>query len=436
MRNGESKMEDSAAHSDSGVETALLSDIGLRRNNNQDSMAMVLAPDEASWRKQGHLFVVADGMGAHAAGELASKLAADNISLNYPKFLSESPPVALRKAIKKANDTIHDRGQANAEFTGMGTTLTALLLLPQGAVVGHVGDSRAYRLRGNRFEQLSFDHSLVWEMMQSGKVREEDVPSFVPRNVITRSLGPNSAVAIDLEGPFPLELGDTFLLCSDGLSGQVKDDEIGVILGTLPPQEAVRLLIDLANLRGGPDNITAMVVRVSDERLTRDPGEPWDIPSTDDAPATDRSISLASWIVLFVLLFLTVVLALSGNLMAAACTTAATILATLYVLRHKLTTATGYTTLGSGPRLGRGPYREFACSPNRTFADRLAKTVEELNEAAKDESWKIDWDVFNTARQRGTEATQQQRFEEAIREYSQAIIFMMAELRKQSHLHD
>lgn len=425
-------MQDQVAHCDLGVETAQLSDIGLRRSNNQDSMTLVLAPDHASWRKQGHLFIVADGMGAHAAGELASKLAVDNISLNYQKFLDEPPPVALRMAIKKANETIHHRGQANAEFAGMGTTVTTLLLLPQGAVVGHVGDSRAYRLRGNQLEQLSFDHSLVWEMMQSGKVGEDDVPAFVPRNVITRSLGPNPVVDVDLEGPFPLEVGDTFLLCSDGLSGQVKDEEIGMILATLPPQEAIRLLVDLANLRGGPDNITVIVARVADERLTRERGESWDIPVTDEAAKVDRPTRPVEWIVVFALFFLTVVLALSSLLVPAAAAVVATFVATLYVLRHKLFTDDGPLRMGRGQPLGRGPYRAFNCSPNQAFTDRLAKTVQELNEAAKDEEWEIDWEAFNAARKRATEAINQRRFDEGIREYAHAIIFMMAELRKQS----
>ncbi len=244
------------------LETAELSDVGLRRSNNQDSFGRVLASSEEQWLRRGHLFIVADGMGAHAAGELASKMSVDTITHSYYKLADHSPADALRKAVEEANASIHSRGQANPDFKGMGTTTSALLILPEGAVVAHVGDSRVYRLRGNRLEQLSFDHSLVWEMSAGNNLSEREIPGYIPKNIITRSLGPSEKVQVDLEGPFPLVEGDCFLLCSDGLSGQMTDEELGTILGTLPPHEAVRTLVDLANLRGGPDNITVLVARV------------------------------------------------------------------------------------------------------------------------------------------------------------------------------
>ena len=237
-------------------------DVGMRRSNNQDSYAALLASDADNWQRRGHVFVVADGMGAHAAGELASKMAADGIPHNYYKLREESSPDAIRKTVRQVNEEIHRKGQANAEFHGMGTTASVLVLVPQGALVAHVGDSRVYRLRGGRIEQLTFDHSLVWEMTASGQYNP-NLPNLVPKNIITRSLGPHKNVQVDLEGPFPLEIGDTFLLCSDGLSGLVKDEEMGVIMSTLPPAEAAQVLIDLANLRGGPDNITVLIVRVT-----------------------------------------------------------------------------------------------------------------------------------------------------------------------------
>ena len=152
------------------VEHAALSDVGLRRSNNQDSCAVVLASDQRNWRERGHLFLVADGMGAHAAGELASKLAAGGIPHTYHKLLDLPPPEALRQSVIESNAHIHGRGEANAEFHGMGTTTSVLVLLPQGAIVAHVGDSRVYRFRRGRLEQLTFDHSLVWEMMATGQL--------------------------------------------------------------------------------------------------------------------------------------------------------------------------------------------------------------------------------------------------------------------------
>jgi len=243
------------------LEHAELTDIGLRRANNQDSYTVSLAGDQIDFQQRGHFFMVADGMGAHAAGELASKIATDVVSLTYRKLLEQSPPEALLSAVLEANRQIHARGQASADFRGMGTTATALALLPAGALVAHVGDSRAYRLRGGRIEQLTFDHSLVWEMQAAGQL-PKDVPGYISKNIITRSLGPNPTVQIDLEGPYPVQAGDVFLLCCDGLSNPVKDDEIGMVLEVLPPAEAVQSLVDLACLRGGPDNITVIVIRV------------------------------------------------------------------------------------------------------------------------------------------------------------------------------
>ena len=161
------------------LDCAALTDVGLRRANNQDSYAVVLAGDQTDFQQRGHFFMVCDGMGAHAAGELASKMATDVVSLAYRKLLDQSPPEALLSAILDANRQVHIRGQASPDFRGMGTTATALVLLPAGALVAHVGDSRAYRLRGNRIEQLTFDHSLVWEMRASGQLPANDVPGYI-----------------------------------------------------------------------------------------------------------------------------------------------------------------------------------------------------------------------------------------------------------------
>src|SRR5438067_4611460 len=182
------------------IEHASLTDVGIRRRHNQDSHAVLLASDEDHWRKQGHVFLVADGMGAHAVGELASELAATIIPLTFHKYAAEDAEEALQKAFTEANASIHARGQQNREFQGMGTTTTVLVLRPEGAWVGHVGDSRAYRLRDGKMEQLSFDHSLVWELARRLKVKPEGLQG-VPSNVIVRSLGPDAEVEVDVEGP-------------------------------------------------------------------------------------------------------------------------------------------------------------------------------------------------------------------------------------------
>jgi len=247
---------------ESSIDVASLSDVGMRRSNNQDNLAVSLSSSVETWRKQGHLFIVADGMGAHAAGELASKLAVDHVPHLYARSAESSAPEALKDAVEGANAEIHRRGQANEDFHNMGTTLSSLLILPQGAIAAHIGDSRVYRLRQNKLEQLTFDHSLVWEMKAAGQLTaEEEAQGKVPSNVITRSLGPYAECKVDLEGPFPVTVGDTFLLCSDGLTGVISDAEIAAFLSNMPPSEAVRVLVDLANLRGGPDNITVIIAK-------------------------------------------------------------------------------------------------------------------------------------------------------------------------------
>ncbi|HEY2253316.1 MAG TPA: PP2C family serine/threonine-protein phosphatase, partial [Planctomycetaceae bacterium] len=266
------------------VEYAALTDIGFRRRNNQDSYAVQIAPDRDQWGHKGHLFLVADGMGGHAVGELASKIAADTIPHTYQKLQSEEVPAALKSAVVTANATINARGEMNRDFTRMGTTCTTLVLYPKGAVIAHVGDSRAYRVRSDRIEQLTFDHSLQWELLRQGKMSPEEIFRNEPRNVITRSLGPHPAVQVDVEGPYATRPHDVYLLCSDGLTGLVRDEEIGIACRELPPAEACRLLVDLANLRGGPDNITVVIARVG----AIPPELPQETDTEPDNPAEGR----------------------------------------------------------------------------------------------------------------------------------------------------
>ena len=407
------------------LDHAVVSDIGMRRANNQDSYSVQLASDRTLWHRRGHLFTVADGMGAHVAGEMASKLAADNICLSYLKYADLAPAVALFKAINDANDLIHRRGQSSEDFKGMGTTSTTLVVMPQHAIVGHVGDSRAYRLRGLHFDQLTFDHSLIWEMRAAGQLTDDQAINFVPKNIITRSLGPNPSVQVDLEGPFPLQPGDTFLLCSDGLSGLVEDPEIGAILYCLPPKKAVRVLADLANLRGGPDNITAIAVRVSDQQaLDAAPAE------TSDAAAAPahQPVHPLIWTLLGALTLASLALGLLSQWVPAAASLLgafATGIAALVQRSRKVAQGPGAL---SGP-LGRGPYTRCDCTPNVALVDRLAQVVQELDEAAKDGQWKIDWAPFQQFRQRGAAAKKAGNLPQAVREQCDAISFMMEQLR-------
>lgn len=419
----------STGDSTPGLHFAALSDIGLRRTNNQDSYAALPASDVQIWKERGHIFLVADGMGAHAAGELASELAAEKIPHNYCKLVDQAPPEAMRQAVVEANQEIHGRGQANIEFHGMGTTASVLLLLPQGAVAAHVGDSRVYRLRGQQLEQLTFDHSLVWEMIAEGQFDEDDVPSYVPRNVITRSLGPNAEVKVDLEGPFPLEVGDKFLLCSDGLTGQVGDVEIGTILDCLSPDDAVRTLVDLANLRGGPDNITIVIAEVtSADPIGRDT-QGWGTTSRR-ASKTPR-VPLVVWVLLGVFGLLAMVLVGLGQFVLAAIAGAAAVIAALVaVVRGLEGDDAPATSLPAGERFGQGPHRRRNCKPDKPFVQKLHQVTEQLRQAAEEEKWPIQWQHFNDLRSQADTAASNADFSTSVRQYSHAISFMMAELRK------
>lgn len=243
------------------IDWAGLTHVGRHRTSNQDAYIAVPATDPIMFQKRGHLFLVADGMGAHAAGELASKMAVDVIPLSYQKYTKVDAHVALQLAIETANENVHNRGQENLDFAGMGTTATALVLLPETFFVAHVGDSRVYRIRPHAVEQLSRDHSLAQELVQRGQLRPDQVRSFGASNVIVRSIGPAPDVEVDIGGPAPLSPGDAFLLCSDGLTRHVTDAEIGWVVSRHDAQHACQILVEMANARGGMDNITVMVAR-------------------------------------------------------------------------------------------------------------------------------------------------------------------------------
>ncbi|MDB5311939.1 MAG: putative protein phosphatase 2C-type [Gemmataceae bacterium] len=245
------------------VRYAALTDVGVKRSHNQDACAAHPAGDATGFAAHGHVFVVADGMGGHAVGEKASAKAVRDIPHLFSKHVHDGVLPAIKRAFQETNAAIYTIGQENPEFRGLGTTSTALVVRPEGAWVGHVGDSRAYRVRDGVAEQLTFDHSWVWEIARRQGIDPDELGDF-KKNVIIRSLGPDPEVEVDVEGPYPVRAGDIFLLCSDGLTGVVTPDDIGAVVTALPPDEAARLLVNMANLRGGPDNITVLIVRVGD----------------------------------------------------------------------------------------------------------------------------------------------------------------------------
>jgi protein phosphatase len=229
------------------------SDVGCVRTRNED--AQRVHAGESSER--GSLLVVADGMGGAAGGEVASRIAVDEVQrVYYAPGTQGTPGQALSSALAAANAAIHAQSEEDASLAGMGTTGTAVAIVENALWWGHVGDSRAYRVHGGRIEQITRDHSLAAELERQGG--SGGAPARA-RNVLTRCLGVREDVRIDVGGPLPLGIGDTIVLCSDGLSNQVEPAEMLEAVTSLPPDAACKSLVRLARARGGPDNITVVV---------------------------------------------------------------------------------------------------------------------------------------------------------------------------------
>jgi len=413
-------------------EFASATDVGIRRSHNQDAFALLPASDRAQFLHRGHLVLVADGMGAHAVGELASKLAADGIPHIYSKHAQDGPNAAIRRAFVEANQNIHSRGQATPEFHGMGTTGTALVLRPEGAWVGHVGDSRLYRVRAGLLEQLSFDHSLLWELAKRQRRNPDELPG-VPSNVIVRSLGPEATVAVDVEGPHPLEPGDTFILCSDGLSGPVNDREIGAVASALTPDEACRFLIHLANLQGGPDNITVIIARVRGN-----PAASTDRPAAIPSPwagqpfvaRTTEWLKSLPWA--FVALVLGIILA--GAAIVLSATERPGEMAAFIVAGLLLVSGLAGLILQS-IRDRRAPnpntkrrlhiYRQIPCTIDKPLVDRLDSALQTLRTRVAEKTWQFDQTRFADHLARAKTAADNADWPECFREKCRAMMILM-----------
>ncbi len=424
-------MSESSFSWEAFLDVASITDVGMRRASNQDNYCVSLASNMDRWEQVGHLFLVADGMGAHAAGELASEIAADQIPHLYSKYGEASPPEALKQAVMEANADIHRKGQANEEFYNMGTTCSVLALLPQGALVAHVGDSRVYRMRSNQLEQLTFDHSLVWEMKASGSLNTNDeVANLVPKNVITRSLGPYASVNVDMEGPFPVQVGDVFLLCSDGLSGQVVDAELGPILAHLPPAEAVRVLVDLSNLRGGPDNITAIVIKVNGSALATSVAGSSPIRVGN---RSGRKVHPLSWALFVGCLLAALIFGLiSQSIYSVAVPGAIAVVTLLWILVQMTNAFSQGVSLQSGQRFGKGPYTRTNCASGKPLITQLEKITGELQKAAIEEEWAVDWQKMKRLVEKASSSAKSGEQSMAIRCYARSISFLMEQLRQHS----
>lgn len=249
-----------------------LSDVGRQREHNEDRFVML--PEHS-------LFVVADGMGGHRAGDVASTIATTEVAEFFKTTMSEDItwpfPFDASKTeeenrlicgIKLANRKIYDKALGSRDLHGMGTTVVGLLYAPKKnqVYVAHVGDSRCYRVRAGQIEQLTRDHSLINEYLQAMPELPSEQRENLPKNVITRALGMHDQVQVDVRVDVP-HVGDVYVLCSDGLSGMVSDQEIADIVTAHVNdlEAAVKKLIERANEHGGEDNVTAVVVKVAEE---------------------------------------------------------------------------------------------------------------------------------------------------------------------------
>jgi protein phosphatase len=234
------------------LRTAAHTDVGLRRRGNEDRYAL---------EPQLGLCLVADGMGGHSAGQVASGLAAEAVVAALRENKGEGATTAekLRGAIEEANHAIYTASRQKNEYTGMGTTVVALLVEGERAAIAHVGDSRAYRVRGGKIRQLTDDHSIVGELLRRQEISADDAREHPHRHVLTRALGVRGHVQPDL-AELTLAPGDQFVLCSDGLTNHVEDHEIAKLVTEAANLEAAcAALIELANRRGGEDNITVVL---------------------------------------------------------------------------------------------------------------------------------------------------------------------------------
>ncbi len=234
-----------------------LSDVGRKRDHNEDSFLV----DETM-----NLYAVADGMGGHQAGERASKMALEQLLAALGPPSGERPDAlqVLREAAQAAGSAIFDAAQADDTLNGMGTTLTSLWFQRGRAYLAHVGDSRAYLYRDGRVQQLSDDHSWVSEQIRAGMMTEEEAKESKFRHIITRSVGFEREVQVD-GAAIPVQPGDCFVICSDGLSNYLEGDELARVLQARFYRDIPRLLVDLANDRGGDDNVTVVVVHVAND---------------------------------------------------------------------------------------------------------------------------------------------------------------------------
>ncbi len=245
-----------------GIEVASQSDVGCRRENNEDYAYYWEPESDGEFKQKGRVALIADGMGGYEGGQEASRLAVETILSIYDQEAAQGTREALLKGFQTAHDRIRQYADDHPELQGMGTTCTALVVRDSEMYFAHVGDSRLYLARGNSIARLTHDHSYVGRLVESGILRAEEAESHPQRHILTAALGAGMEVAADAPNdPLALEEGDVLVLCTDGLWSLVGERELLDVVRTQTPAVACSDLIKIARERGGPDNITLQVLR-------------------------------------------------------------------------------------------------------------------------------------------------------------------------------
>jgi len=243
---------------------ASLTDVGRQRTNNEDSYLYWEPDSDDEFRRKGRLAVIADGMGGYEGGQEASRLAVETVRHVYESSFASDPQETLLEALESAHQNIQRYGEEHPQFHGLGTTCTALSLIGRDLCFAHVGDSRLYLVRPETVSRLTRDHSYVGRLVESGIVRAEDAESHPQRHILTAALGSGKEVVPDRpEHPLPLAEGDTLVLCTDGLWSLVGEQEIAGAVRSNTPADSCLALVKMALERGGPDNITVLVLRIA-----------------------------------------------------------------------------------------------------------------------------------------------------------------------------
>jgi serine/threonine protein phosphatase PrpC len=250
-----------------GIDIANLTDPGCVRTVNEDYYCFTEPESDEQFHRRGRLLVVADGMGGHVGGQVASGIAVDSLREVFLNSAADDPTDLLVEGFSRAQRSILDKAAQSPELKGMGTTCTAAIIHHGHLIYGHIGDSRLYLIRHGQPSQVTEDHSLVNRLLKSGTITPEQAAVHQDRNVLTAALGmPSDEMAAEFsEKPIPLEAGDGLVLASDGLHGLVNPDEIREAVEKESPYQACRTMVELAKRRGGPDNITVQILRILPE---------------------------------------------------------------------------------------------------------------------------------------------------------------------------